>query len=1089
MATGKALTGNNILLTAVAAAALSVVVLAACPALGGIFGERQHVEGVDGAGMGVCMEGDTLYCIAGSVLYSLDISQPLAPKVIGRLDGMDNARQVVVQKGFVYVVSRETGLRIVDARNPRNMRLRSRYDSVEFATGIDVVGGTAFLSERIYGVEVVDVSNPDRPAHVCIRKTGESQSNRYRNGYLYSGEWGGGMVTVFDAHDLKNFRAIGHLRLDGFGDGVEIDGQYLYCSTGHDAKNVRKKVADPIGAGRGLDIFSLADPANPKWVSRVDFPVFKPRNEDFWTPRVANGLAFCCDSHNGLFVVDVHDPASPKVVDRFCVELPRSNWPSAAISSVAVGKGCIYVTSAPGGLWVLPVAGVEPPARPKGKPPASPGYREEYPTDTAQFHVYRPSAAGQARTACLRGDVVYAAFGDAGLHVLEILPKGGFKKLGELPGGRRVTDCCFVGDRLVVVEGVDGFAVYEMEGKSRFKEVARQPTSLDKSVAFWCWPVDDRHVVLTPRCGPYNVFDVDDIFRKNPLARFFGTCQWNKYLPDRAVGGALPTLVPYKGIRWLDVSSPVPKDGGLEPCDTRTIDQGNGICVFGNDRYLYTVGAGYVFMTPDRKRSEWHPFPPVEAFGKGARFGGIPRSDGRLVVCTGRSARKYVVWDFADPDAPKLLRAYQLSGNPDIAVLHRGRAIIPAGHQGLIMEKCAAFAADVAPADQPKATPAEQLKAKLLKVGDSPNYYWAWTHSWRDPWKGGGDMRNVVENDGAFSPKPPDEVKLECGYQKLSGGRRAVLNYAELGSLVGTWNTDRYYEVNRAGMTAVVKKQWAEFGGVMVFSWHMDNPYCTNGFKNGSFRFKGSGENSNVVRQILDGTGDSCGTGGYASKTKRPFANPKEWYKARLKDVADIFNGFVDEKTGKKIPVILRYPHEMDGSWFWWGRGWCSTEEYRKFCRATAGYLRKKCPGQILFAYTPDRTWNDFGSEGDTNNTFLAYYPGDKYVDIIGIDDYSIGHGDDEKAKGAFAETVRKLRLMSAFAKPRGQVVCISEAGGQKKRKDFWTYLHNAATAEGVRCAFVNTWHGSWGTIPETPEEAEDQKAFVAKPAVLMEGK
>ena len=39
-------------------------------------------------------------------------------------------------------------------------------------------------------MEVVDVSDPDNPAHVCIRKTGESQSNRYRDGYLYSGEWG-----------------------------------------------------------------------------------------------------------------------------------------------------------------------------------------------------------------------------------------------------------------------------------------------------------------------------------------------------------------------------------------------------------------------------------------------------------------------------------------------------------------------------------------------------------------------------------------------------------------------------------------------------------------------------------------------------------------------------------------------------------------------------------------------------------------------------------------------------------------------------------------------------------------------------------
>ena len=119
---------------------------------------------------------------------------------------------------------------------------------------------------------------------------------------------------------------------------------------------------------------------------------------------------------------------------------------------------------------------------------------------------------------------------------------------------------------------------------------------------------------------------------------------------------------------------------------------------------------------------------------------------------------------------------------------------------------------------------AEQLKAKLQAVGESPRYYWAWTYPWLNHGGWTGDMRNVVEKDGAFLPKPLDQVKLECGYQKCTDGRRAVLNYADLASLVGTWYSDRYYKVNRAGMTAAIKKQWREFGGVMVFNWHMDHP-------------------------------------------------------------------------------------------------------------------------------------------------------------------------------------------------------------------------------------------------------------------------
>ena len=383
----------------------------------------------------------------------------------------------------------------------------------------------------------------------------------------------------------------------------------------------------------------------------------------------------------------------------------------------------------------------------------------------------------------------------------------------------------------------------------------------------------------------------------------------------------------------------------------------------------------------------------------------------------------------------------------------------------------------------------EKVFAKLKAVAASPNYYWAWTYPWLDHGNWAGDTRLVVEKDGKFLPKPMDEVKLSCGLQKFTGGRRAVVNYADLASLVGTWHSDRYYRVNRAGMTAAIKRQWKEFGGVMVFNWHMDQPYCTNGFRAASYRFKSSGEDRNVVRQILDGTGGSCGTGAIDGKSVRaPAANPRAWFFAQLKDIADFFNGLVDE-DGRKIPVILRYPHECDGSWFWWGRTWCTADEFRRLCRMEADYLREKCgPDQILFAYTPDRTWKDFGKEGDSENTFLAYYPGDAYVDIIGIDDYSIGNGNDEQVKANFDETVRKLRLLTAFADERGKVASISESGGNKKRDDFWGWLHRAATAEGVKIAFANTWAGEYGSLPATADSEKDERAFAARPQVLMEG-
>ena len=392
------------------------------------------------------------------------------------------------------------------------------------------------------------------------------------------------------------------------------------------------------------------------------------------------------------------------------------------------------------------------------------------------------------------------------------------------------------------------------------------------------------------------------------------------------------------------------------------------------------------------------------------------------------------------------------------------------------------------PAPAPGSGAARVLE-KLKAVAESPRYYWAWTHTLVNPWPWNGDARHAVAKDGGYVPKPTADVNLKFGYEKYADGKRTVINYSDLAAVTGTWHPPIYYTANRASLTAAIKKQWQEFGGLAVFSWHMDQPYCTNGFKKASYRFKSSGVDRNVIRQILDGTGGPCGTGCIDGKSyRKPFPNPRAWYMASLKDIADFFKGLVDDETGERIPIIMRYGHEMDGGWFWWGRGWCTADEFRRFSRMTADYLRKECgEGQLLFAYTPDRTWRDFGKEGDSGNTFLAYYPGDTYVDIVGLDDYSIGQGDDKKAAAAFAETVRKLRLMSDFAKARGLVAALTETGGRNKRDDFWAYLHRVMTAEGVRCAFVDTWGGVYGTVPDTPASEQDEIAFSRRPEVLMD--
>ena len=67
----------------------------------------------------------------------------------------------------------------------------------------------------------------------------------------------------------------------------------------------------------------------------------------------------------------------------------------------------------------------------------------------------------------------------------------------------------------------------------------------------------------------------------------------------------------------------------------------------------------------------------------------IPRKDpnGTRVVKTCRINREVALYDFADADKPVLVKHWKVAGNPDIAQFHKGKVVIPCGHQGVLLQK------------------------------------------------------------------------------------------------------------------------------------------------------------------------------------------------------------------------------------------------------------------------------------------------------------------------------------------------------------------------------------------------------------------
>lgn len=652
-----------------------------------VFGRAVKIGGVSPRAMALCVDGKTLYIGASHYLYVADISEPMNPRILGKVGGLGNVRQIAVQDGIAYVASRESGLWIVDARNPKSPKVLSRYDCIELATGIDVAGRVAFLGQRNNGVEFIDVSDPANPEHIRIIKTPESQSVKYRDGYLFSGEWHSGEVTVFDARDMADVKVVSRLKMDGYGDGIDLGGNLLFASTGHHSKDSGKAKEERFGGGHGLEIFDISDISNPRKISSVKFPKFYYIGNDFWTPRRSGNTVFAADTFNGLFAVDISDVKNPRIAGRITTPPKKEGAPSSPISSVAVADGAVYVSSLDYGVMAVECPNARASAEGKGVLPKNPSYRAQYPADSEKFFVWKPERSAQVRAVAVSGDTAYAACGAEGIAVLR-LSGSGFKEIGRIKMPF-AGDVKIRGGRLYAAEGQNGLAVYNIDPHSpaALSEIGRlKSLSPESSLVLWVWVPEGNFIAATDRVGGIFFIDARDLKNMKVAFRKGGCPGWNKYFSGGIVGGKYAGMS-YANSRfeWFDLSGekPVPANASYK----NRPGVSNGCCVF-RDKVLWTNRAGeVVLLGPNQPEnpdgSAWKSVPVG-----GAKVSALPAWDGgRLVAFTNRIEKSVVLADFGDEKKPKAVWIEKISGNPDTPEFWRGQLIIPAGYGGLMMTR------------------------------------------------------------------------------------------------------------------------------------------------------------------------------------------------------------------------------------------------------------------------------------------------------------------------------------------------------------------------------------------------------------------
>jgi len=205
---------------------------------------------------------------------------------------------------------------------------------------------------------------------------------------------------------------------------------------------------------------------------------------------------------------------------------------------------------------------------------------------------------------------------------------------------------------------------------------------------------------------------------------------------------------------------------------------------------------------------------------------------------------------------------------------------------------------------------------------------------------------------------------------------------------------------------------WWQQGGLVSVSAHLYNPANPKG---GGLRDKGVGLDS----LLADGT---------------------ETHGRWMRQLDQIAEG-LQELESAGVVTLWRPFHEMNGDWFWWGAK--DPEAFQRVWRHMFDYYtRVKRLNHLLWVYGPNKGQRP-----------AAYYPGDAFVDIVGLDAYT---------DNVDLKTIRGYAEVAAIRKPFGFTE-YGPHGSSGPPGDFdYRRLIDGFRKDFPRTTFFMSWNANW---------------------------
>lgn len=258
-----------------------------------------------------------------------------------------------------------------------------------------------------------------------------------------------------------------------------------------------------------------------------------------------------------------------------------------------------------------------------------------------------------------------------------------------------------------------------------------------------------------------------------------------------------------------------------------------------------------------------------------------------------------------------------------------------------------------------------------------------------------------------------------------------------------------------------------EAGIAITMCWHYNDPYTGSTFY--AKEIPNRRQRQESFRSILPGKENHV------------------QFKKDLQKVAEFAHSLRDNND-REIPFIFRPLHEFDGNWFWWGAKYNTPEEFKTVWRFMVDYLKDSLNvHNILYAFSPDINF-------DTKEAYLLRYPGDEYVDILGLDDYRDFKYNEALAKKA----MERIRIMGQLSAEKNKPCALTELGyfvkknksGEKDLKRIQRML-NVLSEMNEILSYIAFWSNGSDDycVPQRGDMGEQEFTdFLHQPFILLHG-